>query len=137
MLADLVSSYFRFVNVGFPLLHRPSFERALAAGLHLRDEGFGAVVLLVCALSARHSRDPAVLAGCPGRSWHWAGWQWFEQVRTTRQMVQLHPTGVYDLQVAGVRRSLHVWLISFLYMLMPHALSSSRRRIWVPPRWRT
>ncbi|EKM58714.1 uncharacterized protein PHACADRAFT_193830 [Phanerochaete carnosa HHB-10118-sp] len=99
MMSELVDNFFLCINTNFPLLHRPTFERSIRSGLHLRDEGFGATVLLVCALSARQSPNPAVLVpGAP--NWHWAGWQWFEQVRSRRRLIPMLHTRLYDLQVA-------------------------------------
>lgn len=99
---ELVEQYFLHLNCNLPLLHRPTFEAGIRAGLHLRDEGFGATVLLVCAIGARFSQNPAVFH--PGaRNWHWAGWQWFEPVRERRKLVPLTSARLYDLQVAAVR----------------------------------
>jgi hypothetical protein len=53
LLNSLVSVYFKRINIVMCLLHRPTFERSIAAGLHLIDPGFGAVVLAVCALASR------------------------------------------------------------------------------------
>ena len=76
-------------------------SRAAAAGLHLVDEGFGATLLLVCALASRFTDNPAVLP--PGNSsWQWAGWHWFEQVHAARRLIPLAATTLYDLQVATV-----------------------------------
>ena len=100
-MSELLDDYFRRQHGNYPLLHRASFLKDVAFGLHLRDEGFGATVLLVCAVSARFSDNPAVLP--PGSTnWHWAGWQWFNQVRTVRKLIQLTPPRLYDLQVATV-----------------------------------
>ncbi|KAJ7849906.1 fungal-specific transcription factor domain-containing protein, partial [Mycena leptocephala] len=49
-------------NIYLPLLHRPTFERGLAEGLHLRDDGFAATVLVVCAIGSRWSMDPRATA---------------------------------------------------------------------------
>ncbi|KAL0565454.1 Gypsy retrotransposon integrase-like protein 1, partial [Marasmius crinis-equi] len=61
LLPELVNIYFREVNIYIPLLHRPTFDRLLAAGQHRRDELFGAILLLVCAIAARYTDDPRVL----------------------------------------------------------------------------
>jgi hypothetical protein len=42
------------------LLHRPTFEKEIAEGLHKRNATFGAVVLVVCAIGSRYSDDPRV-----------------------------------------------------------------------------
>ncbi|KAJ7686153.1 hypothetical protein B0H14DRAFT_3674848 [Mycena olivaceomarginata] len=61
LAASLVDLYFAHINLLLPLLHRPIFARALAAGLHLTNDGFAATYLLVCAIGARFSSDPRVL----------------------------------------------------------------------------
>lgn len=98
LLDTLVAKYFEMRHPMAPLLHRPTFEAGIRDGLHLRDEGFGATVLLVCALGAKLSERPA---GVPSgeRGWHWAGWRWFEQVRDRRRLVPLKAPSLYDLQV--------------------------------------
>ena len=60
LLKSLVANYFKHVNYELPLLHRPTFEREIAEGLHRRDIAFGSTVLLVCSLGARYSTDPRV-----------------------------------------------------------------------------
>ncbi|KAF5334155.1 hypothetical protein D9758_014818 [Tetrapyrgos nigripes] len=47
-LYQLIDAHFTHFNVYCPLLHRPSFERLVYQGLHLRDNDFGALVLAVC-----------------------------------------------------------------------------------------
>ncbi|CDO74319.1 hypothetical protein BN946_scf184449.g4 [Trametes cinnabarina] len=46
LMEKLVEAYFADIHPYVPVLHRQTFERDLTDGLHLRDEGFGAVVLL-------------------------------------------------------------------------------------------
>ncbi|GJE89781.1 Zn(II)2Cys6 transcription factor [Phanerochaete sordida] len=99
LMEDLLTHYFNNIHHNFPLLHRPTFLQGVTSGLHLVDEGFGATLLLVCALASRFSNNPAVLP--PGNpSWQWAGWQWFEQVHAARRLIPLAATTLYDLQVA-------------------------------------
>ncbi|KAJ7895917.1 hypothetical protein B0H14DRAFT_2243388, partial [Mycena olivaceomarginata] len=45
LIASLIHLYFETVHPTMPLLHRPSFERSVAEGLHLHDHGFGATLL--------------------------------------------------------------------------------------------
>ncbi|GJE89797.1 Zn(II)2Cys6 transcription factor [Phanerochaete sordida] len=98
LMLELLDSYFRTINVDFPLLHRPTFLQSLAAGQHLVDEAFGAIVLLVCAISARYSSNPALIP--PGATtWQLAGWRWFAQVREVHKLVPLKTTTLADLQV--------------------------------------
>lgn len=52
---ELVNLYFYYNNSLVPLLHRPTFEREIAEGLHWRVTGFAEVLLLVCSLGARYS----------------------------------------------------------------------------------
>ncbi|KAI0741238.1 fungal-specific transcription factor domain-containing protein [Irpex lacteus] len=98
LLASLVDLYFNKCNLYLPLLHRPTFEQSIADNLHLQDEGFGLVLLLVCALGARFSDDPRVILQ-GSNSQHSAGWEWFRQVQWIRRSL-LSPPRLYDLQVA-------------------------------------
>ncbi|KAJ7162071.1 fungal-specific transcription factor domain-containing protein [Mycena filopes] len=80
LLNSLVSTYFTRINILMALLHRPTFERSLASGLHLLDHSFGSVVLAVCALASRYSDDPrVVMEGTNSRLS--AGWQWYQQIQ--------------------------------------------------------
>ena len=66
LLSQLVDSYFTNVNIYLPIFHRPTFEQAILDRLHLRDEGFGAILLLVCAVGSKQSKDPALNSGIEG-----------------------------------------------------------------------
>lgn len=59
----LVTTYFDIQNAYVPVLHRPTIERGIKDGRHLREEAFGDVVLLVCALGSRWCTDRTVLLG--------------------------------------------------------------------------
>ncbi|KAF7357828.1 Zn(2)-C6 fungal-type domain-containing protein [Mycena venus] len=84
LLHDLVSIFFDRINIIMNCLHRPTFERSLASGLHLIDHSFGSVVLAVCALASRYSDDPRVILKGTNTKLS-SGWQWFEQIRYPRQ----------------------------------------------------
>lgn len=109
-MMELVDHYFRRYNIYLPLLHRPTFERNIKDGLHLRDEAFGSTLLLVCAMGSRFSTDERVLleeeiiTNATLDEWRWqsAGWKWFRRVQTTRKAVALTMPRLFDLQVAGV-----------------------------------
>ena len=103
LLDTLVDLYFRRMNTHFPLLHEPTFRIAVKAGRHLCDGGFGATVLLVCAIGARSTRDPRVLLPDSGHP-HTAGWEWFGRVERARRL-SFAPAKLHDLQVYAVRRS--------------------------------
>ena len=99
----LVDLYFRNLNDGLPLLHERMFKEAVASGFHLRDSGFGAIVLLVCANGARSSSDPRVLED-PSDDRESSGWKWFKEVQTKRKLLRA-PAHLYDLQIYVVRSS--------------------------------
>jgi hypothetical protein len=105
LLSKLIDSYFTHVNVITPLLHRPSFERSVALGTHLRDADFGEVLLLVCAVGAHYVDDARVLLD--GVTKHSAGWEWFRQVPVMQRSVFTVPT-LYDLQLCCVRAFSHL-----------------------------
>ncbi|KAJ7162694.1 hypothetical protein C8R43DRAFT_991194 [Mycena crocata] len=96
LLRDLVEIYFTQVNIYLFVLHRPSFERDLANGVHLRDQRFGEVVLAVCALASKNSSDERVLL--PGQGGLSAGWKWFGQIQPPFS-ASCGTTSLYDLQL--------------------------------------
>jgi hypothetical protein len=53
LVASLLELYFTNVHPTFPVLHRPSFERSVAEGLHLKDMQFGAALLAVLGVASR------------------------------------------------------------------------------------
>ncbi|KAK7457842.1 Gypsy retrotransposon integrase-like protein 1 [Stygiomarasmius scandens] len=76
LLQELVESYFAEHNTYNPLLHRPTFEKSISEGLHLRDESFGALLLAVCSLGAH------LLSSSPNKER--PGDRWFCQIRLER-----------------------------------------------------
>lgn len=100
LLHTLVQHYFDEAETLMPLLHRPTFERDLAQGLHLKEDGFARVVLLVCAVSSGFVDDPRVLL--ESESGHSSGWRWFSQV-TLGGAPLLDLPSLYDVQVCCVR----------------------------------
>ncbi|KAK0458526.1 fungal-specific transcription factor domain-containing protein [Desarmillaria tabescens] len=96
LLADLIDMFLTKNDVIFPCLHGPTFRRCVKDKLHLRDEMFGAVVLLVCANASRQSDDPRVLLDGED-SKQSSGWKWFNQVQNTRRSLLVPPT-IHDLQ---------------------------------------
>ncbi|KAF9263340.1 hypothetical protein L218DRAFT_959361 [Marasmius fiardii PR-910] len=95
LMWNLINLFFKNVNVYLPILHGPTFKRALYEGLHLHDPQFGGMLLLVCALGARYSDDPRVF-WVPGKQLS-AGWGWFRQVRMTRGSL-FSEASIYELQ---------------------------------------
>jgi hypothetical protein len=102
LLPTLVEAYFNRVNIITPLLHRPTFDRALEESAHHSDTGFCMVLLLVCANGARFVNDERVLI--EGSSTHSAGWQWFSQTHALRRSAVSLPC-IHDLQICCVRLS--------------------------------
>ncbi|KAF9268426.1 hypothetical protein L218DRAFT_954789 [Marasmius fiardii PR-910] len=100
LLCDLVNLYFTNVHPVFPVLHRPSFERSVADGLHVRDRPFGVILLVVCAIGARQSNDPRNLSEGT-TSEHSLGWKWFSQVPFVHDSFA-GPPSLYDLQLLSL-----------------------------------
>ncbi|KAK7063596.1 fungal-trans domain-containing protein [Favolaschia claudopus] len=105
LLNSLVDLYFTEINILIYVLHENTFRRSLAAGLHLHDQKFGALVLSVCALGAKFSDDPRVFME-HSEFEHTAGLKWFRQVRPVPRSLYVSPT-LYELQVV---------LMSILYL---------------------
>jgi hypothetical protein len=99
LITTLIDAYFTCLNTTLPVLHRPSFERVFAEGTHQHDSGFGAVLLLVCALGARFINDERVLLD--NGQLYSAGWKWFNQVYTMQRSLLTLPS-IYDVQVCCV-----------------------------------
>ncbi|KIL66457.1 hypothetical protein M378DRAFT_75140 [Amanita muscaria Koide BX008] len=104
LLPSLVDNYFKEINIIYPLLHRPTFERQIAEGLHLKDTMFGYTVLLVCAIGAKYSEDPRVFIK-GSNSTRSAGHKWFAQVNSGKPFFSEKPT-LHELQM-------HVLCIAF------------------------
>lgn len=99
-LNSLVKLYFANTNIYLPLFHRPTFERDIAEKLHLKDDGFAANLLLVCAIGSRWSDDPRVRLDGMDSS-HTNGWKWFNQVQLVRKSLLRVPV-LADLQFYSV-----------------------------------
>ena len=99
LLPKLIDNYFIYMNPFLPILHRPSFERAIASRQHYADAGFGSVVMLVCGIGARWSEDMRVRG--EGLWRHSAGWKYFDQVEKHRRSF-IGPPRLYDLQIYAV-----------------------------------
>ncbi|KAJ7764189.1 fungal-specific transcription factor domain-containing protein [Mycena maculata] len=99
LTVHLIDLYFTHVNAYVPLLHRPTFERGVKGGLHIEDDGFAEILLLVCAVASRWSEDPRVCEteGSDSADALACGWQWFDQVPVLRRHLFGHAT-LYDLQ---------------------------------------
>ncbi|KAJ2917687.1 hypothetical protein MD484_g2697, partial [Candolleomyces efflorescens] len=96
LLTELVRLYFAHLDLCISLLHRPSFERSIAAGLHHSDVGFAGVVLAVCSVASRYTDDKRVLLEeYPTR--HSSGYKWFRQLRLFNEDYPRVPS-LYDLQ---------------------------------------
>ncbi|THU96973.1 hypothetical protein K435DRAFT_778270 [Dendrothele bispora CBS 962.96] len=73
LMCQYIDAYFVEREIYSPLLHRPTFDKQISEGLHLRNSAFGAVVLAVCAIGAQNlSPDPN--RDKPGQ-------RWFNQIR--------------------------------------------------------
>ncbi|OSD00133.1 hypothetical protein PYCCODRAFT_1437689 [Trametes coccinea BRFM310] len=100
LLWELLELYFRHINDTTPLLHKPTFMQSIREGLHLRHGGFGATVLLACALGSRYSHDPRVLLDGTD-SWRSAGWKWYQKVEDMHKS-PLAPVQLYDVQICAL-----------------------------------
>ncbi|KAF8996730.1 fungal-specific transcription factor domain-containing protein [Cyathus striatus] len=98
LIKKLTDAYFEHVNLFYPLLHRPTFELAVANCLHLRDEGFGNVLLLVCAVGSRYMGKVDERTLVDGGDPFTAGWKWYKQVQVVKPNLVNAPT-LYDLQL--------------------------------------
>ncbi|KAJ6451945.1 fungal-specific transcription factor domain-containing protein [Mycena sanguinolenta] len=96
LIDSLLQHYFANIHPLCPILHRPSFERALGEGLHLTSAEFGGTLLAVLAIASRYSNDPRVFVdGNPSLSLS-AGWKFASQICIVRKLFE--PT-IYEVQM--------------------------------------
>ncbi|KAF7345263.1 Fungal-trans domain-containing protein [Mycena sanguinolenta] len=94
LIASLMELYFTNVHNTLPLLHRPTFERSVADGLHHTNVEFGGTLLAVLAVASRYSNDPRVfVAGDASLS---SGWKFASQIRILHK---LYEPSIYELQM--------------------------------------
>ncbi|KAK7451800.1 Gypsy retrotransposon integrase-like protein 1 [Stygiomarasmius scandens] len=95
-LEQFVDAYFVERDAFHILLHRPTFEKLISEGLHLRDDAFGAVVLAICALGA-NSVSP-----CPKSDT--SADRWISQIRLEKFVfspkLELYHLQLYCLYIA-------------------------------------
>ncbi|KAF8210525.1 fungal-specific transcription factor domain-containing protein [Mycena galopus ATCC 62051] len=97
LMTSLLEIYFTNVQPTLPLLHRPTFEKSLAEGLHLTDFRFGGTVLALLSVASRYSDDPRVFV--PGsNSALSSGWIFFNQVQVIRKSLFDEPS-IYEVQL--------------------------------------
>ncbi|KIK69807.1 hypothetical protein GYMLUDRAFT_34211 [Collybiopsis luxurians FD-317 M1] len=91
LLDSLVNYYFIKRNRMLPLLHRPTFQQGLDTHLHRRDRAFGELVLSVCAIGARYSRDERVYDGRASKNSeereHSIGWKYINQIGSMEEFM--------------------------------------------------
>ncbi|KAI0666613.1 fungal-specific transcription factor domain-containing protein [Trametes maxima] len=136
LMEALINAYFATFSVYIPLLHRPTFEQGIADGLHLRDPGFGAVVLLVCANGARwiEPYEPRLSEyGSKAKP----GWVWFMQVEKARKS-PFAPPRLYDLQryvlmaiyIGGYSHPHNTWTIVGLGIRVAQDIGIHRKKTY-------
>ncbi|KAJ7146454.1 fungal-specific transcription factor domain-containing protein [Mycena epipterygia] len=118
LMETLIKIYFDQINPLLGILHFPSFHESFSDGLHLRDQNFGAIVLVVCSLASRYSDDPRVFLD-DASSEHSCGWKWFRQVRPLRAPFSPEPS-LYQLQ-----------LISLSVLYLSATGTSSPEECWI------
>ncbi|KAF7306061.1 Zn(2)-C6 fungal-type domain-containing protein [Mycena chlorophos] len=96
LMKTLIGLYFEMVHPCLPLLHRPTFERAVAEDLHINDPRFGGLLLSLLAVASRYSDDPRVFVP-ESNSALSAGWNFFKQVRIIRKSLFDEPS-IHEVQ---------------------------------------
>ncbi|KAF7374513.1 Fungal-trans domain-containing protein [Mycena sanguinolenta] len=93
LITSLVNLYFINVHPTIPILHRPSFERSVAQGLHRKDMSFGGMLLSMLAIASRYSTDPRI---CLHGALLSAGWKFARQLWGVRKFFQ---STIYEVQM--------------------------------------
>ncbi|KAJ7801297.1 fungal-specific transcription factor domain-containing protein [Mycena olivaceomarginata] len=115
LIDSLLHIFWANINPTLPILHRPSFERSVAEGLHLTSAEFGGTLLVVLAAASRYSNDPRVFVD-DDRGFS-AGWKFANQIRILRKLFE--PT-IHEVQMYCVLTlyslSLSEPQVSWLYL---------------------
>ncbi|KAJ7268163.1 fungal-specific transcription factor domain-containing protein [Mycena haematopus] len=95
LIYSLLDLFFANVHPTIPILHRPSFERSVAQGLHLTDMDFGGTLLSVLAVASRYSKDPRVFVD--GDTSLSSGWKFANQIGILRKRAEpsIHEVQAY------------------------------------------
>ncbi|KAJ3735489.1 fungal-specific transcription factor domain-containing protein [Lentinula guzmanii] len=134
LLHDLIDDYFVHSEPYIPLLHRSTFEKSVAEDLHLRDAGFGQLVLAVCAVASRYGLDPRNMPEGT-KSEHSLGWRWYSQISLNMSSF-LEVPRLYDLQLCILMMmylqassiSESSWIILGVAMRLAQAMGLHRRQ---------
>ncbi|KAJ7707152.1 fungal-specific transcription factor domain-containing protein [Mycena metata] len=94
LITSLLELYFAIVHPTLPILHRPSFEKSVAEGLHFTNMEFGGLLLSVLAVASRYSHDPRVFV--KGDRSLSSGWRFYSQIEIVRRFFE--PT-LYEVQM--------------------------------------
>ncbi|KAG8879625.1 hypothetical protein FRB97_001320 [Tulasnella sp. 331] len=104
LMRTLVDRCFSDVMTFMPILHKPSFEKALAEEKHRKDLDFARLLLIVCSVGSRFCHDPRVCLTSPEGEIEWssAGWVYFAQVYQTKSKPLLVTAKLIDLQIMAL-----------------------------------
>lgn len=90
---ELVELCFSRIIIIFPVVHRPTIDKGRKENRHRNDINFARVLLGVCAIGARFSKDERVCLpsedGTP--EWNSAGWKYFQQVVSLKSKTPSFP----------------------------------------------
>lgn len=99
-MMTLIALYFEYIGPFIPILHKPTFLYLVGTAEHLRNQQFGATLLIVLAIASRYTDDPRVLADVYGSKLS-SGWKYFEQVTLQKNAVW-DIASLYELQAYAV-----------------------------------
>lgn len=111
---SLIDLFFTHVSPQIPIVHEPTLRAQISSGMHKRDYSFARLMLAICALGARWSKDPRVLhesereaaeAGQPDAPRLSAGVKYFNQIRLLRRSMP-KPATLFDIQTYVVSRTI-------------------------------
>ncbi|CEL53566.1 putative transcriptional regulatory protein C3C7,04 OS=Schizosaccharomyces pombe (strain 972 / ATCC 24843) GN=SPAC3C7.04 PE=3 SV=1 [Rhizoctonia solani AG-1 IB] len=147
LFESLVDLFFTHVSPQIPIIHEPTLRAQILSGLHTRDYSFARLMLAICALGARWSKDARVLhesereaveAGKPDAPRLSAGLKYFNQIRLLRRSMP-KPAVLFDIQtyvfcailVHSSFEPHNAWIIIGLGLRSAQDVGMHRRR--VPP----
>ncbi|KAL0573204.1 hypothetical protein V5O48_008757 [Marasmius crinis-equi] len=146
-LADsLFTLYFHHVNILFPLLHRPTFERQWKGRLHERNIWFACLVMSIFAVASRWSQDLRVLPESEQNKppevidWTLSGWKYFAVCIGVHRMRRslFFPASLFEIQtfntlslfLRGASTQTAAWLFITMGMRKAQDAGAHRKTIY-------
>ncbi|KAG7098621.1 hypothetical protein E1B28_000543 [Marasmius oreades] len=146
LTTTLFDLYFHHINILFPLIHKPTFERQWKGRLHERNIWFACLTMSIFALGSRWCQDVRVLPESeqvkPAETIDWtlAGWDYFSVCVSVHRMRRslFFPASLFEIQtfstmslfLRGTSTQTTAWLFITMGMRKAQDAGAHRKTIY-------